>query len=70
MSGRWFKLALVLSVLPAFAWTAPALRGQETRVEVVAATEPPPVPKGVDVLARGPVHEAYASLTADSVRSG
>ncbi len=25
----------------------------------------PPVPRGVEVLARGPVHEAFASLTAD-----
>jgi len=33
----------------------PGLRGQE----------PPPVPKGIEVQARGPVHEAYASLTAD-----
>ena len=67
MSGRWLKPALVLSVVPVFAWLAGTLPSQETRVEVVAATEPPPVPKGLDVLARGPVHEAYASLTADPV---
>jgi hypothetical protein len=29
------------------------------------AGEPPPLPKGVEVLTRGPVHEAFASLTAD-----
>lgn len=29
--------------------------------------EPPPVPKGVEVLARGPVHEAFASLTGEPV---
>ncbi len=28
---------------------------------------PPPVPRGVDVQARGPIHEAYAPLTADPV---
>src|SRR5262249_50735225 len=29
------------------------------------AEEPPAIPKGVEVLARGPVHEAFASLTGD-----
>jgi hypothetical protein len=29
------------------------------------AAEPPPVPKGIEVLARGPVHEAFASLAAE-----
>ena len=28
---------------------------------------PPPVPRGVDVQAHGPIHEAYAPLTADPV---
>ncbi|MHB8736843.1 MAG: hypothetical protein ACYC6M_16190, partial [Terriglobales bacterium] len=27
--------------------------------------EPPPAPKGIEVLARGPVHEAFASLTGE-----
>jgi hypothetical protein len=31
------------------------------------ATEPPPVPKGVEVLARGPVHEAFATPTTEPV---
>jgi hypothetical protein len=30
------------------------------------AAEPPPVPKGVEVLARGPVHEAFATPTAEA----
>ena len=30
-------------------------------------TDPPPVPRGVEVMARGPVHEAYASPTSDPV---
>src|SRR5262249_53945624 len=30
-----------------------------------AAGGPPAAPQGVEVLARGPVHEAFASLTAD-----
>jgi len=31
--------------------------------------EPPPVPEGVEVQARGPVHEAFATLTGDPVPS-
>ncbi len=37
------------------------LRGQDAAPD----DAPPPVPKGVEVLARGPVHEAFASLTAE-----
>jgi hypothetical protein len=37
-----------------------SLRGQE---------EPPPVPKGVEVLARGPVHEAFATLATEAAPS-
>ena len=40
---------------------SPRLRGEE------AAEEPPPVPQGVEVLARGPVHEAFAPATTDPV---
>src|SRR5437870_4613898 len=38
-----------------------AVRAQEAQAP---AGEPPPVPGGVEVLARGPVHEAFATLTA------
>jgi hypothetical protein len=33
------------------------------------ADEPPPVPKGIEVLARGPVHEAFASLAGEPVET-
>ena len=39
----------------------PSLRGQDAAPD----DAPPPVPKGVEVLARGPVHEAFATLTAE-----
>ncbi|HVS36529.1 MAG TPA: hypothetical protein VMS17_13275 [Gemmataceae bacterium] len=42
----------------------PALRAQDPAPDDAAA-QPPPVPKGVEVLARGPVHEAFATLTAE-----
>ena len=31
-----------------------------------AASDLPPVPKGVEVLARGPVHEAFAGPTGEA----
>ena len=55
MRVRRPKLGLVLLLAGAFA--PGALRGQEA---------PPPPPKGVEVLARGPVHEAFAPLTAEA----
>jgi WXXGXW repeat (2 copies) len=69
MAGRWSKSVLALFTLCALFGTAVvrmhAQQGVPVRPEVVAVTEPPPVPRGVDVLARGPIHEAFASLTAD-----
>jgi hypothetical protein len=38
------------------------LKGEETAPEQPAEA-PPPVPKGVEVMARGPIHEAFASPT-------
>src|SRR5262249_6529295 len=32
-----------------------------------APGDPPPVPKGVEVLARGPVHEAFATPTSEPI---
>jgi len=40
-----------------------SLRGQDA---APADDAPPPVPQGVEVLARGPVHEAFAELTAEA----
>lgn len=38
---------------------------------LVQAQEPPPpaAPQGVEVLARGPIHEAFASLTSEAAPS-
>jgi hypothetical protein len=44
----------------------PALWAQQAP-PAAPAGEPPPVPQGVEVQARGPVHEAYADLTAEPV---
>jgi hypothetical protein len=41
-----------------------ALPAQEA---AAPAGDPPAAPQGVEVLARGPVHEAFASLTAEAV---
>ncbi|MFL5246107.1 MAG: YXWGXW repeat-containing protein [Gemmataceae bacterium] len=40
------------------------IQGQES---AAAKDEPPPVPEGVEVLARGPIHEAFATPTTDPV---
>jgi hypothetical protein len=40
------------------------IKGQES---AAPKDEPPPVPKGVEVLARGPIHEAFATPTTDPV---
>ena len=66
MPGRPLTIALALSVTAAACWLSwPLLQGQET----VAPADLPPVPQGVDVLARGPIYEAYASLAVDPIAS-
>src|SRR5262245_52107742 len=70
MSDRSRKLwLLALSILPISLGTALVLKPRDTRagVEVAVSAELPAVPRGVEVLTRGPIHEAYASLTADPV---
>jgi hypothetical protein len=63
-----FGLALVAAGI---AGTRAALPGQEAPPPPAPAAAPAPaegapeVPKGVEVLARGPVHEAFASLAAE-----
>lgn len=61
---RWdfthtFTLALAI-LTPAM-----HLPAQETN----APTEPPPLPKGIEVLARGPVHEAFAAPGSEATPS-
>src|SRR5258708_12940884 len=41
-----------------------SIKGQESAAPKV---DPPPVPEGVEVLARGPIHEAFATPTTAPV---
>src|SRR5437588_462393 len=52
----WLTMAFLFGLVP-----GEVLHGQETP----PAAELPPVPKGIEVLARGPVHEAFATPTGD-----
>jgi hypothetical protein len=57
MVARSLQVGLILLIAGA-ACCGTAMYGRQA--------EPPPVPKGVEVQARGPVHEAFASLTAEA----
>ena len=61
MLARPFRLWPGFLILGGGLLLLPALRGQDAAPD----NAPPPVPKGIEVLARGPVHEAFASLTAE-----
>ena len=61
MLARSFRPGLMFLILGGGLLLLPALRGQDAAPD----DAPPPVPKGVEVLARGPVHEAFATLTAE-----
>lgn len=54
-----------LTVLLAFLFIAASWAVAEESADQGAAAGPPPVPKGVEVLARGPVHEAFATPTSE-----
>ena len=60
---QWFGLGLFAVALCCVA----LVQGQQATPPAggEATSDLPPVPKGVEVLARGPVHEAFASLTAE-----
>jgi hypothetical protein len=60
MSARFLTLWLAISVVGAGLWQARPVRGTEPAAPE-PALEQAPVPKGVEVLTRGPVHEAFAS---------
>src|SRR5207245_392809 len=64
------KLALLVVVLTSGLPLATTSQGQEAIREQPPeqlAAALPPVPQGVEVLARGPVHEAFATPTTDPV---
>src|SRR5947209_794952 len=70
MLARWPEMALILLFAALLCYPG-TMQGQDAASSApppgVPPTnqEPPPVPKGIEVLARGPVHEAFASPTAD-----
>ena len=63
MFARSLKIWPLLFLVSAGLLVQTTLRGQDAAPP--ADGPPPPVPQGVEVLARGPVHEAFASLTAE-----
>jgi hypothetical protein len=70
MQARFFTLGFVLLVLGMVSLLHLTSLGQEKPPEQSApeSSAPlPPVPKGVEVLARGPVHEAFATPTTEPV---
>jgi hypothetical protein len=72
MRIRYPKLGLVILVLTAGLCLCVTLGGKQQRVRAQAPdanADVPPVPKGVEVMCRGPVHEAFASPTTDPVPS-
>src|SRR5260370_570080 len=68
MQIRFSRPGGVLLLLAGLLWLSVSIRGQEpqpTNGQQAAAAELPPVPQGVEVLARGPVHEAFATPTTE-----
>src|SRR5262245_33406150 len=63
MSVRTFVARALLIIGLVGVWSVPPSRAQDT----ASAADPPPVPKGVEVLARGPIHEAFATPTTEPV---
>jgi len=72
MHVRFAKPGSVLLLLAAMMCLSLSVRSQEAQAPAdqqqagpAAAGDLPPVPKGVEVLARGPVHEAFATPTTE-----
>src|SRR5215471_9718637 len=66
MQVRSLKLGLAVFLAQLIVLLA-VVRGQDAAPAAAPADEPPPVPKGIEVLARGPVHEAFASPAGDPI---
>src|SRR5882762_1656089 len=62
MTVRSMQLWATVGILAAGVGLVVEVRGQNP---APAGDEAPPVPKGVEVLARGPVHEAFATPTTE-----
>jgi hypothetical protein len=66
MRMRSLKLGLAV-LLTHFLILLTISHGQEMTPSTAQAEELPPVPRGIEVLARGPVHEAFASLAGEPI---
>jgi hypothetical protein len=62
MSVRLLKLSIAILL-------AQLVLLSSGQAQKAAEEEPPPVPKGVEVMARGPVHEAFASLAGEPIET-
>ncbi|HMC88393.1 MAG TPA: YXWGXW repeat-containing protein [Gemmataceae bacterium] len=74
MPFRSSKPGGILLLLAGMLWLSLSVHSQEAQqsgeqqtAAPAAASELPPVPQGVEVLARGPVHEAFATPTTEPV---
>src|SRR5260370_13276135 len=68
MTARFSQSALLVFALASGISLSSTSRGQEAPREQPSeqsAVALPPAPQGVEVLARGPVHEAFATPTTD-----
>src|SRR5437588_3036617 len=66
MRVRFWRLGLIMGMFGAGLLGLALVHGQDAAPPSGgAASDLPPVPKGVEVLTRGPVHEAFATLTAE-----
>src|SRR6516162_7694295 len=67
MRLRSYRLLLGIGVLTVALYGIAIMHGQEAAPPSSggASSDLPPVPKGVEVLARGPVHEAFATPTTE-----
>jgi hypothetical protein len=62
MRARFFALGVVTLLTAGGVYLGVGVQAQDAPPD-----EPPPVPKGVEVMARGPIHEAFATPTAEAV---
>src|SRR5947208_312184 len=66
MTVRSVQLWVAVGVLAAGVGLVVGVRAEDN-APAAAGDAPPPVPKGIEVMARGPVHEAFATPTSEPV---
>jgi hypothetical protein len=68
MRTKFLRIGILLVLaIPAFLGLASGQDQSASPNNPPPAAEPPPLPKGVEVMARGPVHEAFATPTSEPV---